>query len=392
MAKKATKQAPAKARAKAKGAGKAPTVWAATRKGLFRVVKGAGGWKIADVHFLGDPVTVLGLDRRDGSLYAAAGHEHFGVKVHRSEDGGKTWPEVASPAYPPRPADATDVDYFTKLPIEWKLRAIWAFAAGGTDQPGRVWAGTMPGGLFKSDDRGASWSLVRSLWDNPSRSKWGPAGGAGHTGMHSICVDPRDSRHVQIAVSSGGVWETRDDGKTWDARCKGLRAEYVPPEQASEPESQDPHQMVQCPTAPDHLWIQHHNGIFRTTDGAKTWTEIKTASPSVFGFAVAVHPREPATAWFVPAVKDMTRIPVDGKVVVSITRDGGKTFKVLRKGLPQEHAYDLTYRHGLDIDPSGDRLAFGTTTGGLWITENQGESWAEVSSHLPPVYCVRFGA
>ena len=114
--------------------------------------------------------------------------------------------------------------------------------------------------------------------------------------------------------------------------------------------------------------------------------------PSVFGFGVAVHPREPDTAWFVPAVKDECRVPVDGKVVAARTRDGGKSFEVLREGLPQEHAYDLVYRHALDIDESGDRLAFGSTTGGLWVTENQGDSWTAISTHLPPIYAVRFEA
>jgi photosystem II stability/assembly factor-like uncharacterized protein len=112
--------------------------------------------------------------------------------------------------------------------------------------------------------------------------------------------------------------------------------------------------------------------------------------PSVFGFAVAVHPQDPDTAWLVPAVKDECRVPVGGKLVVTRTRDGGKSWTVLREGLPQEHAYDLVYRHGLDVDESGQRLAFGSTTGGLWVTENQGDSWECVSAHLPPIASVRF--
>jgi hypothetical protein len=138
------------------------------------------------------------------------------------------------------------------------------------------------------------------------------------------------------------------------------------------------------------MWAQHHNGIFRTTDGAASWQEIQHKNPSAFGFAVAVHPQDPNTAWFVPAIKDEKRIPVDGRVVVSRTRDGGKSFEVLSRGLPQEHAYDLTYRHALAIDDSGQRLAFGSTTGSCWISENQGDSWTCLSSHLPPIHCVRF--
>jgi hypothetical protein len=169
-----------------------------------------------------------------------------------------------------------------------------------------------------------------------------------------------------------------------------MRAAYMPPEKQFEPNIQDAHRLVQCKARPQCLWVQHHNGIFRSTDGAESWQEIETARPSSFGFAVAVHPRDPDVAWFVPGVKDEERIPPEGKLVVTRTRNGGKSFDILRDGLPQEHAYDLTYRHGMDIDDSGDRLAFGSTTGSLWVTENQGDSWQCVSEHLPPIYCVRF--
>jgi hypothetical protein len=136
--------------------------------------------------------------------------------------------------------------------------------------------------------------------------------------------------------------------------------------------------------------VQHHNGVFRSTDGAASWREVKAILPSKFGFAVAAHPAEPDTAWFVPAVKDECRVPVDAKLVVARTRDGGKSFTVLRKGLPQEHAYDLVYRHGLDVDATGRRLVIGSTTGGVWVSENEGDNWKCVSTQLPPVYFVRF--
>ena len=148
--------------------------------------------------------------------------------------------------------------------------------------------------------------------------------------------------------------------------------------------------MVQCAAAPEVFWSQHHNGVFRTTNGLESWHEIPNVQPSVFGFAVAVHPRDPKTAWFVPAVKDVKRIPVEGKVVVSRTRDGGNSFDVLTRGLPQEHAYDLVFRHAMDIDGTGERLAFGSTTGSLWVSENGGETWQTISTHLPPIYAVRF--
>jgi hypothetical protein len=148
--------------------------------------------------------------------------------------------------------------------------------------------------------------------------------------------------------------------------------------------------MVQCSGDPDWLWVQHHNGVFRSNNGGASWDAVPDIKPSVFGFGVAVHPRDGKTAWFVPAIKDERRIPVDGKLVVTRTRDGGKSFDVLTNGLPQDNAYDLVYRHALDIDGTGDRLAIGSTTGGLWITEDQGDRWRELSVHLPPIQAVRF--
>jgi hypothetical protein len=138
------------------------------------------------------------------------------------------------------------------------------------------------------------------------------------------------------------------------------------------------------------MWVQHHNGIFVSSDEGKTFSEIKGVEPSTFGFPVVVHPREPDTAWFVPEVKDEKRIPPDGKLIVTRTRDGGKSFDVLTKGLPQSHAYGVVYRHALALDEAGDRLAFGSTTGGLWVSDDQGDSWACVAHNLPPIYSVRF--
>jgi hypothetical protein len=167
-------------------------------------------------------------------------------------------------------------------------------------------------------------------------------------------------------------------------------AAYVPPELREAPNLQDPHRLVQCPASPDVFWVQHHNGVFRSRDGAASWVEIAERPPSVFGFAVAVHPRDPDTAWFAPALKDECRVPVAGQVVVARTRDGGASFELLREGLPQQHAYDLVYRHALAVDETGERLAMGSTTGSLWVSEDQGERWLQLSANLPPIDAVRF--
>jgi hypothetical protein len=362
----------------------------ATRKGLFTLERGAGGWSISRTGFLGDNCTLVMHDPRDGSLIAALNHGHFGVKLHRSRDAAATWQEIAAPAYPPKPAD-----YVPKAapvegkPAEWSLKLVWSLAPGGADEPGVVWCGTLPGGLFKSEDGGDSWALNRPLWDDPLREQW-TGGGAEEPGIHSICVDPRDSRHIVIGVSCGGAWITGDGGASWRVAGRGMRAEYLPPGQEYEPNSQDPHLVVQCRANPDVLWVQHHNGIFRSLDRGASWNEITGVSPSAFGFPVAVHPADPDTAWFVPAVKDEKRYPADGRVVVNRTRDGGRTFETLADGLPQQHAYDLVYRHALDVDESGERLMFGSTTGSLWVSEDAGGHWRTLSSNLPPIHAVHF--
>jgi hypothetical protein len=361
-----------------------------TRKGLFTVERGASGWRIAGTHFLGDNCTLTMQDARTGHLFAALNHGHFGVKLHRSTDAGATWAEIAAPQYPEKPADyAPKSNPMEGKPVDWSLKLIWSLAPGGADEPGVLWCGTLPGGLFQSRDDGETWELNRPLWDDPLREQWF-GGGADEPGIHSICVNPRDARRITIGVSTGGAWVTDDGGAAWRPSGRGMRAEYMPPGQEYEPNVQDPHLIAQCPSHPDVLWVQHHNGIFRSTDGAASWTEITDVAPSAFGFPVAVDPRDPETAWFVPAVKDEKRYPAGGRVVVNRTRDGGRKFETLTKGLPQEHAYDLVFRHALDVDETGERLVFGSTTGSVWISEDGGDSWATVSEHLPPVYAVCF--
>ncbi|MCH7700900.1 MAG: exo-alpha-sialidase [Planctomycetes bacterium] len=369
-------------------------IYVSTRKGLFTVepAKGGGshGWEITHACFEGDNVTLVLPDHGDGTLYAALDHGHFGVKLHRSPDDGRSWEECAVPVYPElKEGEEPDINPMSGEPIPSSLKLIWALEHSGDGQSGHLWCGTLPGGLFRSTDGGTSWNLVRSLWDHPSRKKWF-GGGMDWAGIHTICVDPRDSRRVILGVSCGGVWVTDDGGETWACRADGMWASYMPPESKNDPDIQDPHRIAQCRANPDVLWAQHHNGVFRTTDGCKSWQEITTVKPSTFGFGVAVHPADPDTAWFVPAINDEKRVPVDGKVVVARTRDGGATFDVLRNGLPQRYAYDLTFRHALDVDETGDRLVFGSTTGGLWISEDQGDSWETVATHLPPIYCTRF--
>jgi hypothetical protein len=361
-------------------------LFVSTRKGLFSFVRTPRGWSQERVSFLGDAVSIALHDARDGAIYAGLGLGHFGVKLRRSSDLGVTWEDVAAPSFPPAPEGHVET-FADGKPWPWRVEQIWSLEPGAA--PGELWCGTIGGGLFRSRDRGATWELVRGLWDHPKRKAWF-GGGSELPGIHSICLHPRDAGSILVGVSCGGVWRSGDDGATWSLSAEGMFAAYMPPALANDPSIQDPHRVTQCRSAPERVWCQHHNGVFRSDDGGRTWKEVATVRPSVFGFAVAVHPSDPDTAWLVPAVKDETRVPVDARVVVSRTRDAGETWTVLDRGLPAPPAYDLTLRHALDVDAAGKTLAMGSTTGSLWISDDAGDAWTCLSSHLPPIYAVRF--
>jgi hypothetical protein len=365
------------------------TALVGTRKGLFTITVDDGAMSISEPAFLGARVVNAVRDPRDGALYASLDHGHFGAHLHRSDDGGATWPEIAAPEYPPKPEGVVHLNPMSQKEVEWATRMAWVIEPGHADEPGVMWCGTIPGGLFRSDDRGDSWSLVESLWNVPAREKWF-GGGYDDPGIHTIVVDPRGPGRLMVGLSCGGAWRTDDGGATWAVAAHGMRADYVPPGQEGDPEIQDPHMIGRCAAAPDVLWTQHHCGIFRSVDGGHHWTEIHGAGPSTFGFAVAVHPDDPDTAWFVPAIDDEVRVPVDGRFVVTRTRDGGESFDVLTDGLPQHDAYDLVFRHALDIDATGEQLMMGSTTGSLWWTGNGGDRWELVTANLPPINSVGF--
>ncbi len=352
--------------------------WVATRKGLFELQRRAGRWAIGRVSFLGEPVSMLLPPQPDGPMLAALNLGHFGVKLHASDDTGANWREVETPAYPPQPEGAVGP--------AWKLTQIWSLAAAH----GSVWAGTLPGGLFRSRDGGAHWQLVESLWNRPERLEWF-GGGYDAPGIHSICPHPTHPGELLVGISCGGIWVSRDDAASWALQADGLRADYLPLDQAGSPNTQDPHRVVRCAARPEVLWCQHHNGIWRSTDNAASWQEVTGVPVANFGFAVAVHPTDPDRAWFVPAAADQQRVPVDAAVVVNRTDDGGASFATLRAGLPQREAYDLVYRHGLAVSDDGAHLLMGSTTGHLWSSDDAGAHWSAVGVHLPPIYAVQFG-
>ena len=354
------------------------TLWVGSRKGLFVIEQQpGGGWRMGAPHFPGAPVTQFAVDGQSGTWYVALRLGHFGIKLHKSEDRGAHWQEIAAPAFPPKPGEGTWKDD----PTPWSVDLLWSLEPG---PDGTLWAGCLPAGLFASRDGGASWQLVRSLWERPERKEW-VGGGYDHAGIHSVLIDPRDATHLTLGISCGGVWQSSDGGASWTSTTEGMEADYMPPERRNDPQIQDPHRIVQCQAQPDTLWCQHHSGIYRSADGGLHWQRIAAPAPSAFGFAVAAHPSDAQRAWFVPAHSDAQRIPADGRVVVNETCDGGASFTAHGRGLPQQDAYHLVYRHALVTSADGCTLALGSTTGGLWVSEDEGVSWQCLSRDLPPI-------
>ena len=365
-------------------------VFVSTRKGLFEFHRNNGALSQSVHHFFGDNCCNSFADPRDECLYVALDHGHFGAKLHRSDDDGKSWQEIGVPTYPSKPDDYPEpMKPAEGDPPDWSLKLAWTIEAADPDVEGTLWCGTIPGGLFYSSDRGENWELNRPLWDDPLRGEWF-GGGMGLPGIHSICVDPNDCNHVVLGISCGGVWHTHDGDQSWKLSAKGMRADFMPEERAADENIQDPHLLVQSQCDPNRMWVQHHNGIFRSDDAGLTWTEIHEAGPSTFGFAVAAHPNKPETAWFIPAKNDEFRLPVDGEFVVTRTDDSGESFTVCSEGLPRP-AWDLVLRHCLAIDDNGECLVMGSSTGGLYDSTDGGNNWKCVTAHLPQIYAVKVG-
>jgi len=352
-----------------------------SRKGLFFFDRKSRGWDLHSHHFPGEPVTAFLCDADAKFCLAALRLGHFGVKLRRSTDGGQTWTESTCPVFPEKPTDPDDSN-------PWAVDQIWVLEGFQDKAADRIWAGTIPGGLFRSDDRGETWSLNSALWSMPERRSWF-GGGYDHPGIHSVAISSADPDDLLVGVSCGGAWRSLDAGQSWQAGT-GMVASYMPPERSGDPVIQDPHRVVRCRAAPEVLWTQHHCGVWRSTDSGRTWKSVDAVKPSGFGFAVAVDPNEPRRAWFVPAIADTQRIPVGACLAVSRTSDGGESFEVFREGLPQQDAYHLVYRHGLAVSPEGRWLAMGSTTGSLWVSESGGQEWIRASADLPPIYAVHW--
>lgn len=361
------------------------TLLLGTRKGLLIFKRDGSSWKAVKAHFPGIPISYAMTDPRTGVLWACADHGHWSQKLYRAEHIDADFEEIPAPQYPQEATMYDMWDEESEKPAT--LSYLWTIVPGGADQSDTLYIGTEPGGVFRTDDGGNTFTLVEGLWQHPSRRKnWG-GGGRDQAGACSILVDPRDSDHLFVGVSVGGVYESTDGGKTWDGRNQGLIAEYLPDPQAEY--GHDPHCTVLCPAQPDVLWQQNHCGVFRSDDAGRQWHDVSQPDGTIkFGFPVAVDAEDPDTAWVVPGISDDQRMAVGGALFTARTEDGGKSWTALRNGLPQSNCYDIVLRHALDL--SGDRLAFGSTTGNVFISNNRGDAWQCLGNYFPPVYSVRF--
>ncbi len=376
-----------------------------TRKGTIIVDRAGTRWKPALAGHAGIGSNYVARDPGTDTLWALLGHGHWGAKLSRSRDGGKSWEDAGQVKYPEgaryigHDLSAEGMPEQSDKLKDATLGKLWCIAFG----PGKIYVGTIPGGLFVSEDGGDSFELNRPLWNHESRggdlfsgegngkTHWfgTPASEAGEfaPGIHSIVVDPRNPDRVLVAVSTAGVLETTDGGKSWRGRNKGMTNDYLPDPNAEW--GHDAHLIDLCAAQPDHVWQQNHSGVFYSSDGATTWRKVDDKDKGVhFGFPVAAHEKDGKTAWLVPGRADDQRMAIDGGLFVARTRDGGQTWEQLREGLPQASAYDVVYRHALGA--SGDTLAFGSTTGNLYASDDAGDSWHCIGNNFPPIYSVRF--
>jgi photosystem II stability/assembly factor-like uncharacterized protein len=329
------------------------------------------------------------LDPRDGkTLLAAAKTGHLGPTVFRSTDMGKTWKEAARP-----PAFAKAADGEKGRAVDHTFWLTPAYA----NEPGVWYAGTSPQGLFRSEDGGVTWAPFSTINDDPQYREWmGTVQDGTPDGpkLHSIIVDPRDPKHLYFGMSGGGVHETVDGGRTWRVMIKGMDVVEGFGFDASKPTFHDPHCLRMCPGNPDRIYQQNHCGIYRLDRPSDTWVRIGKSMPKKvgdIGFPMVVHPRDDNSAWVFPmdGTSVWPRTSPDGKPAVYATRNGGKTWQRLDAGLPERQAWWTVKRQAMSADASDPvGLYFGTTSGELWMSRDEGRRWTCIARHLPEIYAV----
>jgi photosystem II stability/assembly factor-like uncharacterized protein len=349
-----------------------------TTKGAF-VLRSNGArkkWDVGGPYSIGSPVYAMAFDQRQGRrrLWWAQQSFRWGTVLCSSDDYGKTVTEPET--------------YSIKFPQESKLalKNIWQISVGREDEPDTLYCGVEPSALFVSRDAGKTWSPVEGLLEHPHRPKWTPGGGG--MCLHTILPDPVDPKRMFIAMSTGGAYRTDDGGATWQARNVGVRAQFMPDKY---PEfGQCVHKIVQHPAQPQRLFLQNHWGLYRSDDNGNSWQDIANGVPSDFGFCMAIHPHDPDTVYIVPIESDEYRCTPEGKLRVYCTRNAGKSWEPLTRGLPQKNALETVLRDSMSTDtgdPAG--IYFGTRSGKVYGSNNDGKSWQAIIEGLPPVVCVR---
>jgi len=351
-----------------------------TMKGAFvmRADASRDEWEVGGPYFPGRAIYALAYDSRNGRnrFWAAVNSPHWGSYLSSSNDLGRSWSEPEA--------------YNIKFPedTDSALKQIWQITPGNGQEPDTLYCGVEPAALFRSDDAGETWSLVKGLHDHPHRPQWQPGGGG--LCLHTILPDPANPKRMHIAISTGGVYRTDDGGQTWNVRNAGVRAQFLPPGQQYPEFGQCVHKIAFHPSNPKRLFLQNHWGLYRSDDGADSWQDIANGVPSDFGFAMAVDPNEANTVYIVPLESDEFRCTPEAKLRVYRTRNAGDSWEAMTKGLPQENAFETVLRDGMAADkanPAG--IYFGTRNGKLFGSKDVGESWRVIEEGLPPIVCVK---
>lgn len=344
-----------------------------TQKGVFvlRSVSGHGRFEVSGPYLEGEQAYSVAIDGRNHAarLLAGSTSDHWGTVVRSSDDVGATWtdPTVGNLKFPADTGAA--------------VAHVWQLQPAGPAEPEVVHAGVEPAALFRSDDRGETFELVRGLWDHPHRPEWEPGGGG--LCLHTIVTHPGDPGRILVGISAAGVYRTGDGGATWEACNRGIRAADQPD---SFPEfGQCVHRAAPDANQPETVFLQSHGGLYRTDDFGGSWQDIAAGAPSDFGFPIVTHPRRSGVAYVIPLESDERRWTVGGTCRVFRTPDGGGSWEPLGDGLPQTGAYLTVLRDAFcadGLDPVG--LYFGTRSGELYGSADEGESWDLLASHLPP--------
>lgn len=353
-----------------------------TKKGLWLATsQDRRTYTLSEPYFLNLEVPSVAIDTRGPTprILAGVNDWHWGPTVVYSDDLGATWsePEQGAIKFPEDTGAA--------------LERVWHLHPDTADRPGVVWAGCEPISVWKSTDGGENFELNRGLWDHPHRPEWGA--GFGGPAAHTILPNPSDPRTVHVAISTGGVYRTRDGGSTWQARNRGISAGFLPDE---EPEfGQCVHRITADSANPERLYAQNHGGVYRSDDGGDRWVDIAGGLPADFGFTFLAHPRAADTAWTLPLRADYQRIPLDGRLSLYRTTDAGATWTEQHTGLP-DNEYNVVLRDAADVDlpdPGGSAgLYFGTRGGEVYASNDEGQSFLQVADRLPDVLSIRAGS